>query len=238
MSGPASTRGLTLLEIVAVLGILSILIVLLVPAVSKIQDNTRKTRAAIHLREIAQAYATYATQDGRIRSVQADSIYDWALVLAQHAGLNDATVYYVTDDPQVAQTSGTLPRIVARPPQGESAAWTLDPAFDGFPLSITVVAGIHPQAPPETTPIAWTRGLDGTASRWNAFDAAVPGVYGSSGGHIAFMDGRVEFFEDLTGQLVHATTRAPADNVLDALPAGARILRASLGTAEAPDEGS
>jgi len=81
-------------------------------------------------------------------------------------------------------------------------------------------------APPSTTPVAWTRGLktDGT---WASETASTPGVYGSKGGFIAFLDGHVTWYDNLRdegGQLVNYTTKKPTSNIYEALPPGTSVL--------------
>ena len=75
-----------------------------------------------------------------------------------------------------------------------------------------------------TTPIAWTRGLNANGV-WQHFESSRPGVYGSEGGFIVFLDGHVEFFRNLTtdgGQLIDYIDGTRTSNIQDAVSPGAR----------------
>lgn len=215
--------GFSLIELLTVITVIGVLMAILIPSVGAIRDHARKTAAKSNLRQIAIAYANYANEGGKPRTITANSIYEWAALLAQHVDFNDPAVYFFPDDPLVELAEGQTPRVVATP--GSSGGnWSVDGAFAAYPLSVAVASRITASAPVSTTPIAWTRGLE-TSGTWRAADDANPGVYGSEGGHIAFLDGHVEFFEDLSeddGQLIHFLNKTPTGNIQEALNPGAR----------------
>lgn len=75
------------------------------------------------------------------------------------------------------------------------------------------------------TPVAWTRGLrtDGT---WDP----AGGVHGAKGGHVAFLGGNVQFFRDLRSTPLVRADGTTTSNILEALPASARVVGSGPGT--------
>ena len=212
-------NGFTLVELLTVIAILAILAAVLIPTIGAVLDNARKSTAQSNLRQIALAYRTYATEGGRPRSINTESIYEWARILAQEVDFNDPRIYILGEDPLVEQETRPLPVAIAHPPEDGIGPWTLAPDFAGYPLSFAVATRVTSRANPSTTPIAWTRGLQLDGS-WAGADSDQPGVYGSSGGHIAFLDGHVMWFRDLTeegGRLTHFLTRHPTASIREAL---------------------
>lgn len=218
-----SRSGFTLVELLTVIAVIGILAAIIIPTVGNVRERASRSAAASNLRQIAISYATYSTSGGRPRSISAENIYEWARVLAQSGNFNDPQIYILPTDPMVEQTDQQMPRVVASPPASGAGDWTIDPTFQGFPLSFAVAARVSGRAPASSTPIAWTRGLQ-TSGTWASLDAATPGVYGAEGGHIAYLDGHVVFYENLTddgGQLMNYTTKQPTSNIKEALNTGA-----------------
>lgn len=209
-------RGLTLIELLSVIAIIGVLTAILVPASGYAIERARKVKAANNLRQIAAAYIAYTTDEGGLsRTINKDNIYAFAQELAKNVGLNDAHIWMLPDDPKIeAKPTNERPKQVIKQDQ------TLADHFDQFPLSFAVASKVSSQAPPSTTPIAWTRGLknDGT---WDA----VNGVYGNKGGFIAFLDGHVEWFSNLNSEnrLIKYTNGGTTNNIEEALNNEAKI---------------
>ncbi len=228
MSGTLSHRrwAFTLVELLTVLAIVAVLTAALIPAVGKVLQSARRSQAGENMRQIAIAYATYSGESGTPRTLNATSIYDWALTLAKSGGLNEATLFYNGDDPLVSANSESRPKTIAY--SDGAGAWTINPDFDGFPLSVSVVSGLASGADPSTTPVAWSRGLlsDGT---WAGPSAASPSAWNGEGGHVAYLDGHVVWYRDLKGEdgngvLVNYVTKRPTANILEAINSGAKVL--------------
>lgn len=215
-------RGFSLIELLVVIALIGLLAGLLIPAVGSVRQQAQITRAGHDMRQILIAWS--AEQRAGAREFDSvDSVHAWALVLARRQNLNDARIYLVGSDPAL-QGAGIEPRWVGQP--GETGLWQLDSRFANTTLSIVVAQGVSPSRHPPSTPVIWSRGL-GPDGKWASIKSSEPGVFGSSGGFIAFLDGRVEFFEDLAeggGQLLDYQSRRPTADIRKALPPGARIL--------------
>lgn len=221
------SRGFTLVELLTVIAVIGILAAILIPSVGVVRQSARRAAAQSQLREIQTAYTAYTEGGTRARAINASTIYDWARILAQHSNFNNAEMWFVTEDPLV-EVQESLPLVVATPPSSGTGDWNVHPDFQGFPLSFAVANRLSTQAP-SSTPIAWSRGLT-TNGTWAPADAPNPGVYGSDGGHIAFLNGSVEFFSDLNadgGQLIDYDSKQPTGNILDALSPTANILESN-----------
>lgn len=223
-----SDAGFTLVELLTVIAIIAVLAAIIIPTVGTVQDRARKATASSNLRQIAIAYQTYTTSGGRPRAVVATDVYDYARILAQYADLNDPKIWILGEDPRAELVDADLPLVVATPPGGGAGAdWTVSEGFRQFPVSFAVANRLSTRAPGSTTPLAWTRGL-GSDGTWAAETTAPYGVYGTEGGHIAYADGHVEWFEntrgDGSGLLLDYENKTPTVNVEEAISPGAEVL--------------
>ena len=224
--------GFTLVELLTVIAIIGILVALIIPAVGKAKELAQMQKASSNLRQITLGYLTFANQKERARSIPntgekaVTDIYQWAQFLAAESDLNDAALYYVDVDPLAV--AAILPRVIVRHNR-ETGVLTVEPAWDDSPVGYEAFAGLSPRAPASTTPLIWTRGLraDGT---WDPDTSPWEGA----GGHIAFLDGHVEFFKNLKGAdgqgvLIDYTTQAPTTDISKAANSSATIVRPSIG---------
>jgi hypothetical protein len=159
------------------------------------------------LKEIGNAYFQYLeATDGTDIPADVAGVHGWAQELASKIGFSKAWAYRVLGDIAIADHRGELADTVG------------DKSFPGMPFSVTLVAGLPADAPPATTPLAWTRGLQPDGA-WS-FDSPFFG----EGGCILFRDGRVEFFETVEGALINYQTKEPTSDITKAVPPGAKIL--------------
>lgn len=212
-------QGFSLIELLMVLGVMAILMGMLAPAVGVIREKAQRMATAQKLRQISLAVATYQSLTGR--SLTATDLGDWMSRLAAETGLRESEVFLFDEDPLMSQVTATMPPVLVIPTGNGS--WEEIDGFENWPIGVTVVSGLQPGANPSTTPVAWTRGL-ATSGTWQHFASSRPGIYGSEGGYIAFLDGHVEFYRNLSengGQLVHFSNGTPTGNIQEAVSPGA-----------------
>lgn len=225
---PSNPSAFTLVELLTVIAIIGILATLLIPTVGSVLNSATRSQAASNIRQIALAYMTYANSGSNPRTIPltVNDPYQWAAILAEKATLNDASLYFIGSDPAVANF-GALPKAVGTfNEQGRLVQNNLI----GTPVSWTLTAGISPRAPVSTTPLAWTRGLNSNGY----WDTDSP--WEGAGGHIVYLDGHVEWHENLVGDdlngeglLVRYTDKGATINILETLNPGARILEINPG---------
>lgn len=219
-TGMRSTRGFSLIELLMVLGVMAILMGMLAPAVGVIREKAQRMATAQKLRQIGLAVATYRSLTGR--TLAGSDLGDWMARLAAETGVREAELYIFKEDPLVSLQTESIPPVLVQP--AGNGSWEEIDGFENWPIGITVVSGLNLDANPSTTPIAWTRGLDSTGS-WQNHGSVRPGVYGSEGGFIVFLDGHVEFFKNLTqdgGQLIHYLDGTRTSDIREAVSPGAK----------------
>jgi hypothetical protein len=189
------------------------------------------------MRQIAQAYVhcAYNAESGLqgIAGEESTTAHDWIRVLAEQNYCNDPRVLMFDFD-YLVKAGGGPPRRV-----WDAASQSLDGDFAQKALSIAVVAGCF--STDSAIPICWTRGLQENG-HWAEAEGDRGGVFGSSGGIIAFTDGSAQWFDDLHGEknpLVQWGTDERTSNIYECLPPGTRVLdwKGILYSAPAPSGG-
>lgn len=211
------------MELLVVLALMGVLAGLLLPALGSVQERARKSAAAHQMRQLTVAYLSLP-EAVQAEMAKVESLSEWALLLARHAGVLEPEIYWVRGDILAARQRSPQPRQIGWIENGE---WQLDPGFADWPMAITVAAGVTPERCPANTPVMWTRGLRADGS-WAGDEDLQPGVFGSEGGFVAFLDGRVVFYENLShngGQLRNYQTHALTEDISKTLPPFAKVLR-------------
>jgi hypothetical protein len=120
----------------------------------------------------------------------ATTLQEFAAVLALNAGLNSGEIWYIDADP--SNDSATFPKQVLT---GVAGSETIDNNFK-TPSAAAGYQSWTTYTPTnknlnEQVPLLWTRGLLATG-KWDT----TLGVWGSTGGHIAFGDAHVDWRAD------------------------------------------
>jgi len=211
----AQRGGFTLIELLTVIAIIAILSAILIPTVGQMRETARRTKDINNLRQIVNASLIFAGQNGeklvlaghgigasgtlvQNKDATSTTIHDVAATLAIGAGLNDVAIWKSDSDTQVTQTRGT---VVTRTDGTTGTTYALSDILAGTSadpeLSFSYVTNLSLTAP-STTPLVFSRMEDLTKANW-----ALTDVYGTKGGHIAFLGGNVAWFETLNDTLVN-----------------------------------
>ena len=242
-------KGFTLIELLIAIAVIGILMSLLIPAVSKVMESARRTKGANCLAQIAKAYNQYMNDDVNGRTIAYDengiqesgwddyakSGIEFAIVLARRGYLNDPNMYVFSGDSVATRVQQKSIVENGKVSATTTEAWGTDSSKVEF--SVYVIAGIPSDAPLSTTPIAFTRGIpDTTTGKWSNESKGdnVKGVYGDKGGYIAYLDGHVEWYEDLggttdtnPGKLIAWGGTGTTNDILKTIPSTAYVLSAT-----------
>ena len=187
--------GFTLIELLTVIAIIGILAAILIPAVGKVREVANKTKSSSNIRSIALAYATYSSSGGRVKTIKDDTldIYQIGTFLAEKADLTDSSIWLIPSESAYTEFSGSIPPILGyRDEDTNEFVENTDPGpwESPIPVAYAFAVKVSGNAQSSTTPLTWTRGL------------LPSGIWGPSspwgfGGHIAYLDGHVVFYDQL-----------------------------------------
>lgn len=226
-------QGFTLIELITVITIVGILAGLLYPTITGILNRAKRAESSNNLKQIANAYQQYRSDNngrnvpirisknpnsGQDAVFEATTVYHLAYELAWRGYLNEGAIYQISTDRHV-ELKGVKPQAVAERDSAD-APWVLSQIFSQSAVSFDLVAGLSSNAP-SSTPVALTRGLDSQTGKWDSDEIVSP--YGADGGHIAFLDGHVDWYSSTNGELTNPVTRRPTTNFLQSISQGARI---------------
>ena len=226
-------KGFTLIELITVITIMAILVGLLFPTITGFLKRGQRVQSMNSLTQISKAYFQFRSDNkgrnlplrisknpssGQDAVFEVTTVYHLAYEFAWRGYLNEGIVYQIPTDLHVEQ-QGVIPQAVAERDSGD-APWVLSETFSNAPVSFDLVAGLSSNAP-SSTPVALTRGLDPQTGEWSSDETVSP--YGADGGHVAFLDGHVEWFFNINDGLTNPVTRRPASSFLQSISQGARV---------------
>ncbi|MGB0743918.1 MAG: type II secretion system protein [Opitutales bacterium] len=221
--------GFTLIELLTVIAIIGILAAILIPAVGAVRIKAAQASSSSNLKQVALAYNNFSISGSRTRIIteggweegktQASSPAEWAQVLAEFGGLNDGALYFITSDVNVAALA-EIPQIILTNVNNDQAVAPTSNWSDATDsISYEMGADLSPNSQATVTPLIWTRGLS-TSGTWES-DSPWEG----QGGHIAFLDGHVTFYDDVVDQLVDQDTGEQTSNIEVAIGENATVLK-------------
>lgn len=221
--------GFTLIELLTVIAIIGILAAILIPAVGAVRIKAAQASSQSNLKQIALAYNNFSISGSRTRIIteggwsegeyKASSPSEWAQVLAEFGGLNDGALYFIGSDVKVASLA-TIPQIILQNVNNDNPVTpTSEWSTASGNLSYEMGADLSPNAQATVTPLIWTRGLE-SSGNWET-DSPWEG----QGGHIAFLDGHVVFYEDVVDQLVDPQDASQTSNIETAVGVNGKVLK-------------
>lgn len=181
-------------------------------------DNATLTRSGNNISQIAKSHFSLTLARNDAKPIDAESVHQWAIRLAQAGGINNAEVYRHELDPAVKIYEGAWPKAIV------SREKEVNPEFLDSPISYAIVANIPPDLEMPNVisiPLMWTRGLFGFSELEGS------PAYLSGGGHVAYLDGHVEWYEldNLKQSIFYKYgTEEPTSDPREAIPPGAHIL--------------
>jgi prepilin-type N-terminal cleavage/methylation domain-containing protein len=190
--------GFTLIELLTVIAIIGILIAIVVPTVGSMQKRAQRAVDGTNLREILKAAQVYAS-DNQDKFPDPQAInntllastqlaWKWPGILAKNRILENSEFYFSKVDPATAQNVQPIAFIITPSAQRNQ----LHPSFTNNRSPSWEFIGGGRTSDHPMTPVIYTRGLMSNGT-WSP----TSGVYGTTGGYIAFNGGAVTFYPNL-----------------------------------------
>jgi prepilin-type processing-associated H-X9-DG protein len=155
---------------------------------ASVRTKAQQARDASNLRQVVLAFHVYTTSGARVR-YNPDTLQDMESILQMfvQAELFDAPVYLTEYDLKYAKSKP--PKITGS--RNEDGEVIFQPDILNFPIffSFAVYPDLGGDRPASMTPLLWTRGLH----RYESFEEPY-------GGHVAYLDGHVRYFEGEPGK--------------------------------------
>jgi type IV pilus assembly protein PilA len=178
-------KGFTLIELIVVISILGVLMSFVVPSISGVIERSRRSNALNCMKKLADGYLAYRELNGtyiRMDGYPVDSVRDFATLLAQEGLLNDPNCYVFSCDARANSVNKPKNNTIVHA-DGKTFADCWENTSDINSFSVNIIIDLPDSCRPNTTPIAYTRGL-GSGGTWSE-----AGPFGAKGGFIAFLDG-------------------------------------------------
>jgi type II secretory pathway pseudopilin PulG len=231
-SSKKNKKSFTLLETIFAITIIGILLAIFLPTMSAIKLSAQKVKDQSNLKKIAEAWKTYTVDYGlKIKTGGASFMeavaggYWHDTYNTEHVLLNDPYVYVSPNDKYAS-------KVVKEPVMHKGADGTsiysesytrqkndLTATNNGIVISYCTITGLEGNIPLNTTPIAFTRGLQENGT-WNA----TAGLYGDKGGYVVYGDGHVTWFDgSKPAKFLKWDGSDYTSDMRQALPTGTRI---------------
>ncbi|MDR1906906.1 MAG: type II secretion system GspH family protein [Puniceicoccales bacterium] len=217
-------RGFTLVELIVVISIIGVLMAFVLPSISGVMERSRKSNAQNCIKKIADAYLMYREDKGDFLQTDGNAIMtieQFATTLAREGFLNDPNCYVFSSD-SLAQSVNKVKKNTIVHSDGTTVTDCWTSATNDNSFSVNIIIDLPDSCQPNTTPIIYTRGL-GSSGYWDE----TKGVFGKKGGFIAFLDGKVKWFDNVQSKLMKADMTATTSNLRDTLPTDAKIIGAT-----------
>ncbi|MDR1303099.1 MAG: type II secretion system GspH family protein [Puniceicoccales bacterium] len=214
-------NGFTLVELIVVISIIGVLMAFVLPSIGGVLERSRRANAQNCIKQLANAYLIYREDKGDFYDEHGPLTYisGFAEMLAKEGLLNDPNCYVFSSDAQARAVNKPSKDTIVHA-DGQSPTY----CFWNSVFSINIVINLSDSCPPNTTPIIYTRGLNGDGM-WDESN----GVFGKKGGFIAFLDGQVKWFDNVSGKLMRADMTAATSDIREAIPSDAVVLDARTG---------
>ena len=239
-------QAFTLVEVIFVIAIVGVLASILLPGFQKIRKEAQKIEDVSHLKKIAEAYKIYIERFGRMitfNGIRMAESFAWGPVYGNDKGenlissagskencvLNDASVYISSGDKYASKAVRTSVGSLNSSGTYDYGRWNewqnpwknnkcvLGYGNDQPLFSYVLIGGLSEECSPETTPVAFTRGLTDKGT-WDKDY----GLYGESGGYVAYLDGHVRWFDGKRpARFLKPDKSGYSSNIADAVPDGA-----------------
>lgn len=205
-------KGFTLIELLTVIAIIGILASIAIPGGNLVLEKAKKMAASAKIRSVAQAYNILLNEGQTISNVR--STNDWAVEFAKKSGLNDGTIYYLNEpehmNPEIVDTRKRPLREGIQGMKGIDA-----PDYD---VASSLPRNLNNK---DHVPLIWTTGINYRSdTMWD-----IESPWGGDGGHVAFLSGKVEWFEDTTDGMIDFRSRKKADRIAQALPSSVVVVK-------------
>ena len=196
----SAAAAFTLIELLTVIAIIGILAAILVPTVGSMQKRAQRAVDGTNVREILKAGQVYASDNqDKYPDPQPTGIpntvlnatqltWKWPGILAKNRILENAEFYFSKVDPATEQNAQPIQFIITPSAQRNQ----LHPTFTTSRSPSWEFVGGGKTSDHPMTPVIYTRGLQPTGI-WSA----TSGVYGDTGGYVAFNGGAVTFYPNL-----------------------------------------
>ena len=227
---------MSLIEVLGVVTILAILVALVSPVTHSIINQSQRSKAALNMRSIAQAYVQFIQDSGKPVSVQeilslnskakTPDINMLAAFFEKMGYCDDVSVWSWDFDPLMRKylKNHTLPEsFYDTETNSLNNSATGKCGGSGFPVSVACAViqcenFDYRSLVSSKIPIVISRGLSSQGT-WNLKNHSTqPGIWGNTGGLIAYANGNIEWVKNTSNYFNNFSNNNTTSNPNEALP--------------------